>query len=260
MTGFPLVARCDVYWPQYAEASGNHQYIHLNDTLVAPIHTKDGTDALNVSTRSVWLPPGSWQDAWSGAVVTGPKTMSVTQACERIPLWHRKGGLTVLASTAALRVDEQDWSELTLEAFPHVAMAAEDEMVTRRFVVRKETESSGSNGRTMIEMMTMMVSNSSKLVRFTISAAADGVTARAWVLRVHLEPGTRVNHAVVDGGVLGEAAPFWHLAPIPPPSAADYAPFGGKGARPAPLAGHIAELHLPTAAAARAVELTIASV
>ena len=53
-TGFPLVARCDIYWPQHPEAKGNHQYIHLNDTLVAPIHTKDGTNALNISTRSVW--------------------------------------------------------------------------------------------------------------------------------------------------------------------------------------------------------------
>mgnify|MGYP003335261444 CR=1 FL=1 len=59
--GFPLVARCDLYWPQYPEASSNHQYIHLNETLVAPGYYvgqhgyEGGRGALN---QSVWIPPG----------------------------------------------------------------------------------------------------------------------------------------------------------------------------------------------------------
>ena len=40
-TAFPLVARCDLYWPAHPEASSNHQYIHLNDSLVAPIWNAD---------------------------------------------------------------------------------------------------------------------------------------------------------------------------------------------------------------------------
>ena len=120
VTAFPIVARCDIYWPLSPEASSNHQYIHLNDTLVAPIWNADnGRSNENVSTRSVWVPPGTWQDACksptlpgvavhdsvlsmcatgTGASMTGPKTISVSQPVERIPLWHRKGGLTVLAS------------------------------------------------------------------------------------------------------------------------------------------------------------------
>ena len=61
-TAFPIVARCDIYWPQ-PEASSNHQYIHLNDTLVAPIWDSDGCDRSggcpNVSSRFVWIPPGT---------------------------------------------------------------------------------------------------------------------------------------------------------------------------------------------------------
>ena len=36
---FPLVARCDLFFPEHAAdgASSNHQYIFLNQTLVAPI-------------------------------------------------------------------------------------------------------------------------------------------------------------------------------------------------------------------------------
>ena len=61
VAGFPLAARCDLYWPQYEEAASNHQYIHLNETLVAPMwysgaHGYPGGEGpLN---RSVWIPPG----------------------------------------------------------------------------------------------------------------------------------------------------------------------------------------------------------
>ena len=36
-TGMPLVARCDLFWPEHAESSTNHQYMLLEDILVAPI-------------------------------------------------------------------------------------------------------------------------------------------------------------------------------------------------------------------------------
>lgn len=64
-TAFPIVARCDFYW-NAQEATSNHQYVFLNDTLVAPIWNNDSQrDGVNVSSREVWVPPGSWHDAVS---------------------------------------------------------------------------------------------------------------------------------------------------------------------------------------------------
>lgn len=36
-TGFPIVVRCDIMYPNHTAAASNEQYLHLNDTLVAPI-------------------------------------------------------------------------------------------------------------------------------------------------------------------------------------------------------------------------------
>ena len=85
--------------------------------LVAPIYdTKQ-----NLTTRSVWIPPGKWQDAWNGSTVTGPATLSVTLPFERVPMWHRAGGGLVLAlDEPGVRVDEQDWSTITLYAWPEL--------------------------------------------------------------------------------------------------------------------------------------------
>ena len=65
--------RGDLIWPDYgAMAQSNHQYYFLNDTLVAPIWNSTA----NETARSVWIPPGTWQDAWDGTTVTGPKVNS----------------------------------------------------------------------------------------------------------------------------------------------------------------------------------------
>ncbi len=80
-----------------------HRYLFLNDTLVAPIWDS----SQNETSRTVWVPPGSWQDGWDGSIVTGPQTITVTRPYEQIPMWHRRGGLVVTlpAHVADLRVE-----------------------------------------------------------------------------------------------------------------------------------------------------------
>jgi alpha-glucosidase (family GH31 glycosyl hydrolase) len=63
--------------------------VFLNDTLVAPIDDQlhGNQIAGNVTTRSVWLPPGRWHDAWSGQVTTVSgcgTSVNVTQPYERV--------------------------------------------------------------------------------------------------------------------------------------------------------------------------------
>ena len=75
----------------------------------------------NISSRTVWIPPGGWQDAWSGAILTGPSTINVSQPYERIPMWHRRdGGLMVMAPSGGQRVSDHQrpGTVLTIEAFP----------------------------------------------------------------------------------------------------------------------------------------------
>eukprot|EP00937_MAST-01D_sp_MAST-1D-sp2_P004384 g4384.t1 len=233
---FPIVARADLFWPEHAEAATNQQYLHLNDTLVAPIW--DSTK--NVTSRAVWVPPGTWTDAWDGSTVAGPAAVTATQPYERQPMWHRAGGLMVLASDpAALRVEEQDWSELTLDAHPH---AAGDASVTRR-----QVRARGSSARTELTMTT----GADGMLSLRVSAAGDG-EARAWVLRVHLRPGQRAARALVDGA----DASVLHIAPHA--GGQRFTPFGGKDAAPAPNAGHVAQIALPTSASARSVVVHIA--
>jgi alpha-glucosidase (family GH31 glycosyl hydrolase) len=242
LTGFPIVVRCDLFWPGEAAASDNHQYLHLNDTLVAPIWDSSN----NMTSRSVWIPPGSWIDAWSGAAVSGPQTVTSTQPYERIPLWHRTGGFLVLASTPALRVEQQDWSELTLEAWPDVTAAS----VTER-AVHERGAGAEPTPRTALRLAT----DGRGGVSVTVGASP---VARAWTLRIHLRPGQEAAHVSLDGKALPLESPAAHHLPaLSVASAEGFFPFGGRGSRPPPHAGPVLEVALPASAAARTLHIDV---
>jgi hypothetical protein len=256
-TGFPIVARCDLFWPDHEEATSNEQYLHLNDTLVAPIWDS----SQSATTRSVWIPPGQWQDAWDGSQVTGPKTMSVTQPYERIPMWHRVGGMMVTTGprdNQTLRVDDQDWSELTLEAFvpgqlleggdaPRLGtqVVEGEELLAKKLIVPQDRD--GARG---VATVTMVRRGNKTVVRVTEDeSAADGL-GRTYHVRFHLRKGQRVVEAAVDGKTLSAGRGLALHAPLLMESseestpAAAFFPFLGPGTRPAPWAGVVAEVRM----------------
>eukprot|EP00811_Abedinium_folium_P030410 NODE_4871_length_1836_cov_3.769456.p1 GENE.NODE_4871_length_1836_cov_3.769456~~NODE_4871_length_1836_cov_3.769456.p1 ORF type:complete len:331 (+),score=115.76 NODE_4871_length_1836_cov_3.769456:751-1743(+) len=234
-TGFPLVARGDFYWPEHAESRSNHQYVFVDALLIAPIWNS----SQNITSRSVWVPPGEWQHAWDGSVVTGPKHVIDTQPYERQPMWFRRNNsLLVLVDEPATRVEEQDWSSLTLEAFP-----SHHRHATRHAVFERD-----SGARTDIAMRT----DGRGKVRLEIGEPEQGGLEREWLLRLHLLRGQRAAVATVEG--LGAVA-VRHVEPQA--SGNDFFPLGGAGSAPAPLAGPVAEVWLPRASGRCVLEATI---
>merc|ERR1740117_643866 len=148
-------------------------------------------------------------------------------------MWHRRdGGLLVLAPEST-RVDAQDWSLLSLEAFPSNKAWNSS---------RRLHEAAGS---TEIEMRT----DGHGRVSIHIGEAPS---SRAWAVRVHLQPQQRLCLAAVDGVAIASLAAL-HLE-------ADnvrYFPLLGAGTGLPPGAGAVAELRLEPAAHARTVEVTI---
>jgi len=235
-SGHPLVARGDLFWPELAPCSArSDQYIFLNHTLVAPIYV----NITNITSRSVWIPPGEWQDVWDGSIIKGPKIITATQPYERQPMWHRMdGGLLVMAEKAATRVEDQDWSSLVLEAFP-----AKQASRTQQSVHERST-----GARTGIEL----VSDGMGEVRLHVSEAEDGAE-RSWLLRLHLRPGQLVSNVMVDDvEALDEAT---HIHPVAP--TAQFFLLEGAGAPPAPKAGHVVEIRLPRSSGPRKVTATV---
>ena len=77
-----MVQRLDLTWPSLAAAGADRpdQYLFADGTmLVAPIIPFNGSDPVAKNptngtanaSRTVWVPPGQWQDGWSSTVVSG---------------------------------------------------------------------------------------------------------------------------------------------------------------------------------------------
>lgn len=246
--GFPLTARCDLLWPEHAEARDPTQYIHLNATLVAPLDVEPTDNVSN--SRTVWIPPGEWTDGWSGATVTGPATMNVTQPAHRIPMWHKRGAILVTNPSSGLRIIEQEWDELTIEAFPAAAVDSVEvrELHEQESSQHADADATEASLRTYAGNATVVVSLSASPIK------------RSWTCRLHLRhasqrlslPGSPA--ALAAAGIVPGS--LRHLLPAHD-CAASHFPFGGEGSPPACEAGPIAEFKLSASRVARRVEAEI---
>lgn len=216
---FPEPWICADEYPSHARARGSRAN--------TPVSNFPGFFFVSPHVVPLYL-RGWTQDAWSGDRITGPKTIQVTQPFERIPLWHRVGGVVVTTSNPGLRVYDQDWSELTLEAFP----ATNGSSRVTRYLFDRDVQQS----RTEITLST----DEQGQLDLWIGAADNG-QSRAWTVRLHLAPGQQLVSAQLDQGRRVTVNQF---APVDEVEAPSFFPFGGKGTRPAPRAGRVAELRL----------------
>ncbi len=125
-SGTPLLRRCDLEWPEFPEAADSTQYLLGDDLLVAPIlePARSGAEA----ERTVWIPPGEWQDLWSGRAHRGPATIGVRCPLREMPLFVRRGG-TVLSAPQRQASGVPVWPELVVDAYVPAADGAQTRML-----------------------------------------------------------------------------------------------------------------------------------
>jgi hypothetical protein len=113
-TGLPMTRALYLDWPEQ-DAAYTHggEYMLGDQMLVAPV-TSQG-----LSTAStVWLPPGTWTDLFTGATYQGPAERTVVGTPNRVPVFVRAGGVLPLAADAP-NIASQPADALTLRVFPH---------------------------------------------------------------------------------------------------------------------------------------------
>ena len=88
-SGLPITRPLYLDYPGEPAAYSNpDEYLYGPDVLVAPVTTPG-----NVSTESVWFPPGQWTDWFTGATFTGPSTRTLTVPLDRMPVFVKAGGI-----------------------------------------------------------------------------------------------------------------------------------------------------------------------
>lgn len=232
-TGMPIQRRCDLEWPDEPEARDNTQYLIGPDLLVAPILEQGNAEGL--AQRQAWIPPGEWEDAWTGHMYSGPQTITVEQPVERIPLFIRQGGV-VVTWPQIQHTQEASWNKIVLDAYVTVSddeqlrLLYEDDGISNGYL-------SGGFGLTQITL-----ARRAHDVKLTIEPSAMHTHFQApektWVVRLHLPAGAKVGAVQLDGNPL-PASQYHVLRASAGPS---HTLFAGAGTPPPPAAGDIVEL------------------
>lgn len=111
--GVPIIRPMVLAFPDDATAAEQRfQYMLGPDLLVAPMF-QSGT------SRSVYLPRGTWTDYWSGRRISGPRQMEVEVPLEQMPLFVRDGAIIPMlpddVDTLLPRTPELDESVVALD-------------------------------------------------------------------------------------------------------------------------------------------------
>jgi alpha-glucosidase (family GH31 glycosyl hydrolase) len=127
-TGLPIIRHLALEFPDDPKAYDSEaEYMLGEKLLVAPV-IKEGA-----STRSLYLPKGSWVDYWTGQTIAGGQQVTVPAPLEHIPILVRSGSILPLISpdtqTLASDLTQTKYlaltSDLTWRVFP-AASAAQD--------------------------------------------------------------------------------------------------------------------------------------
>jgi hypothetical protein len=112
--GLPMARALYLDWPQESAAYTHpSQYLLGDSLLVAPVTTPGLS-----TTATVWFPPGTWTDFFTGATFQGPAVRTVGATPDRMPVYVKAGAILAQAP-AAPNVASQPADALTLTVFPH---------------------------------------------------------------------------------------------------------------------------------------------
>jgi alpha-glucosidase (family GH31 glycosyl hydrolase) len=133
--------------------------------------------------RTLWIPAGSWIDAWTGNVITGPQTITVDVPLEKMPMYIKPGTMVPLAPDM-LYTAQRAWDPIILDVYPTTSKTAsaslyEDDTVSKSY----------KTGAYRTTQMSATVDSPNKKVTVTVNPAqgtyTGALTNRAWVVRVH---------------------------------------------------------------------------
>lgn len=112
-SGLPMARALYLDYPRAPSAyTHDTEYLLGDQLLVAPATTPGLT-----AQTTVWLPPGTWTDIFTGATYHGPGDRLVVSTPERMPVFARAGAIVPLAPYADNVESQPD--ALTLKVFPH---------------------------------------------------------------------------------------------------------------------------------------------
>ncbi|KAA2252583.1 DUF5110 domain-containing protein [Solihabitans fulvus] len=111
-TGLPMCRGMYLNYPDQENAyHADGQYLLGDDLLVAPVTTQGVRDV----PTTVWFPPGTWVDYFTGERHIGPGTQTVRTDLQTMPVFLRAGGVLPTRTDEVDYADQRPLDQVTLD-------------------------------------------------------------------------------------------------------------------------------------------------
>jgi hypothetical protein len=187
-----------------------------------------------------WIPPGNWQDIWTGKTLIGPQMIDLNPELWKCPMYVRSGGI-IFSLPQMQYSTEQAWNKIIVDAY----IPAENNATTTRVLYEDDGLSPGyQNGAFCRTPVTLM--KNGEEIQFMIDkrqGSYEGAgTSRDWVVRLNLPEQVKPNTIQVNGKKIKLGSSMDALLITESEPQAEAMPFKGAGSRSRPFAGPILEL------------------
>jgi hypothetical protein len=187
-----------------------------------------------------WIPPGNWQDIWTGTILKGPEMIVLNPVLWKCPIYVRNGGI-VFSLPQMQYTMEHPWSKIIVDAF----IPLEKNVSTTRILYEDDGLSPDYQKDAFCKTPVTMVRSEEtiQLVIDTKQGNYNGaISSRDWVIRLNLPQNCKPKNIEVNGKKL-ELGSSDDITLITQAELQETAmPFTGAGSRPRPMTGSILEL------------------
>jgi hypothetical protein len=232
--GYPITMNLEPGRPypiriEFYENAGGAHFQFLRTVDVEQVH-------------QVWIPPGDWQDIWTGRMLRGPATTVLKPVLWKCPVYVRNGG--IVFSVPQMQVtDEHPWNKVIVDAFVPLENASR---ITRILYEDDGLSPGYQNGAFCKTPVTL--SRNGKKIRLAVHGMqgnfAGAISSRDWVVRLNLPRDGRPENVRIDGRSADPVSPDEPVLITETELQEDAMPFTGAGGKPRSLAGPILEMTL----------------
>ena len=194
------------------------------------------TPSAKKDIHTMWIPPGEWEDLWTGILYKGPQVISPVCPLYKTPLFIRRPSVIILAPEMDYSWQKL-WDPVTLEVFPGdgkiIRSLYEDDGITLEY-------EHGGYRKTDISLL-----RDGKQIFLEIDKPCGTFrgagSSKSWIVRLHLKEGETLKEVCLDGEKL-QKKDISIMMPLP--SSWPYMPLRGKGSCPPEYSGPVVEICL----------------
>jgi alpha-glucosidase (family GH31 glycosyl hydrolase) len=189
---------------------------------------------------TVWIPPGYWQDIWTGKMLQGPQLINLDPILWKCPMYVRNGGI-VFSLPQMQYTTEHAWKKVIIDAFIPMEKTAgtmrvlyEDDGISPKY-------QKGAFCKTPVTL-----SRDEKGVHLRIDKMKGkykgALSSRDWIIRLNLPENTKPENVRINGKKLKSNSSNRMKIITEAELQEDAMPFKGAGSKPRSLAGPVLEL------------------